>query len=569
MPKAPASDLPEPASEIGNAPSGDKSERSEAPLAEDLDGKENVSSTSKPSHNRQPSLSIQSKMRSSSFRRSSVSQTPLSPSASATRAPSLPPLSPEGDVTEIYRKQASRLDELEKENKRLAKEARESENRWRKTEEELEELREANSDIVQLRFRAEKADAKSEEIEKMVCHMFCILILCINTYSYQKAEITSLHRQNSQLQSQSSRGSRHASSPSQAAISSPFSDLHAQVDSKSSTIESMEMEISNLRAQLDKNASSNASHSEQISALEEKLGKAERAAGAAQRELLDVRKNLDRASEKAVKDGSERTSAETKIRSLSREAEESKKNADESIKRVDNLEKKLAALTTLHRESDARRQTGEKQRETLERDMGELRRFAGLENENLRLKEERERWKKREAGGADDEGIDELEDEERRRLETRVRELEEEAFELRRGVWKDKRKEMDGTETDDILASPGSRFDEIDLNGGMSPFGKQSTTNGKGPSFSNVLTSGFNAITGGGGGGGRGSLELYESDDMGFDEDAFRQAQEDEARQRVERIKEVKRGLKDWEGWQMDIVDSRVGGGGAGEIFDI
>ena len=72
-------------------------------------------------------------------------------------------------MTEIYRKQAARLDELERENKRLGKEVREADGRWKKTEEELEELREARSELAELKARAEKADAKNEEIEKLVC----------------------------------------------------------------------------------------------------------------------------------------------------------------------------------------------------------------------------------------------------------------------------------------------------------------------------------------------------------------------------------------------------------------
>ena len=122
-----------------------------------------------PAHNRQPSLSIQSKMRSSSFRRQSLSQGPLSPGANGTMSPDLPTLTPDGDsVNSIYRKQAARLDELEKENRRLAKEAQENERRWRKTEEELEELREASGDVAQLKARAEKADAQVEEFNKVV-----------------------------------------------------------------------------------------------------------------------------------------------------------------------------------------------------------------------------------------------------------------------------------------------------------------------------------------------------------------------------------------------------------------
>ena len=327
----------------------------------------------------------------------------------------------------------------------------------------------------------------------------------------------------------------------------------------------MEMEISSLRSQLDKSASSTNAHSEQVSALEQKLERAERAAGAAQRELSDVKKSLERASEKAVKEGSERTSNETKLRSLGREAEESKKNAEESLQRVDTLEKKLSALTNLHKDSDGRRQAGERERERLEKEAGDMRRrLAGLENENLRLREERERVRKREASGADNEGLDELEDEERKRLENKVRSLEGEIYELRRGVWREKRRELGSGDGDEGPASPGSKFDDVDLNGGMPSFRRLSMAGPRGSSFQNVLSSGFSAFTGGG----KDALDTFEGDDD-FDEDAFRQAQEEEGRKRVERVREVKRGLKDWEGWRMDVVDVRAGGGGAGEIFDI
>ena len=330
----------------------------------------------------------------------------------------------------------------------------------------------------------------------------------------------------------------------------------------------MEMEISTLRSQLSKGTSTSSSHSEQVSALEGKLDRAERAAGAAQRELLDVRKSLERASEKAVRDGSERTSAETKIRTLGREAEESKKSAEEAIKRLETLGKKLAALTTLHKDADTRRQASERQHSLLERDVSEMRRkLATLENDNLRLREERDRHSKRETSG-DDGGVDELEDEERQRLESEVRSLEGEVYELRRGVWKDKRREM----SDSGPTSPGSKFDDIDLNGGPAPWGagRQSQAAGMASGFTNAISSGFSAFTGGGGGGRKESDSLLDDDmDEDFDEDAFRRAQEDESKQLIERVKEIKRGLKDWESWRMDIVDCRVGAGVGGEIFDV
>lgn len=72
---------------------------------------------SQPTHGRGPSISLQSKMRSESFRKSSG---PLSPSI---KSPTLPSIGSDGDsMQEIYRKQAQRLEELEKHNKILLEE---------------------------------------------------------------------------------------------------------------------------------------------------------------------------------------------------------------------------------------------------------------------------------------------------------------------------------------------------------------------------------------------------------------------------------------------------------------
>ena len=139
----------------------------------------------RPGHGRQPSLSIQSKMRSTSFRQASGG-IPVSPAGG--NGSTLTPLSPDSNAMgEIYRKQATRLDELERENKRLTKDLEASENRWRKAEEELEELRSSNAQIAELKSRAEKAEAKSEEITKLVWpspnlspFFPCILEQCAN-----------------------------------------------------------------------------------------------------------------------------------------------------------------------------------------------------------------------------------------------------------------------------------------------------------------------------------------------------------------------------------------------------
>ena len=146
-------DKAEEAGDGAEAPSEEK-EVEEAPEA------------TKPSHARQPSVTLESRLRSDSFRRNANQPNPLSPTL---KSPTLPPLSPGSDaVGDIYRKQALRIEELEKENKRLQTESAEAEARWKKTEEELEELREASGEVAELKSKADQVATKGEEVEKLV-----------------------------------------------------------------------------------------------------------------------------------------------------------------------------------------------------------------------------------------------------------------------------------------------------------------------------------------------------------------------------------------------------------------
>ncbi|KAG9241948.1 hypothetical protein BJ878DRAFT_569715 [Calycina marina] len=469
----------------------------------------------------------QSRMRSSSFRQASGGLP--SPGYGFPT---------DGDTAPaIYQKQAARIDELEKENKRVAKEASEAEKRWKKLEDELEDLRDADSPVAMKASQLAPSNS-SGEVEKL------------------RTEIAALQRQNSQLQTQSTR--RHVSSPSMSGITPPGQE--AALAAKDSTIESMEFEISNLRAQMERIASGSSVEREQIAALEDKLARSERSAATAQRELGDLKKNLQHTTAKAIKEGSERTSAETKLRTLEREADDAKTNNLELQKKVDALEKKAATLATLHKEHDARFQTQKRDLEKAEKTATESRsKLAHAENEAWRLREEKEQSKKRDAQGVDDDGVDELENEGRQRLEKKVRELEGEVHELRKGIWRERRTELDGGD------GSGAGFTDVDL-GGMSPNRQRSLAPGA-RGISDYITSGLNAITGASANDG---VLLDDDDDMDFDEDAFRLAQEEEAKKRIERVKEIKRGLKSWEGWRLDLVENRKDGSeGIGEIFEI
>lgn len=124
------------------------------------DEEEKVSDLATSPRQRQHSISQQSKMRSSSFRSTSG---PLSPR-------DFPP--EENTAPDIYLKQTIRIEELEKENKRLAKEASDGERRWKKAEEELEDLREAEEAERESGAKAKDTSAttaSSGQLEKLVC----------------------------------------------------------------------------------------------------------------------------------------------------------------------------------------------------------------------------------------------------------------------------------------------------------------------------------------------------------------------------------------------------------------
>ncbi|KAL2757950.1 hypothetical protein ACRALDRAFT_2040268 [Sodiomyces alcalophilus JCM 7366] len=485
-----------------------------------------------PSQSQPASLAEQLKLRSASFRQGSVSagSGPLSPGS----------FGPEGETaTDIYKKHVARIEELEKENKRLAKEAADAEKRWKKVEEELADLREEESG---------QGSGSKTESDSLVENL--------------KSEIASLERQNSQLQQQLSRSgsSRQGVSPSASAGSPPaVAELEASLASKSATIEAMELEISKLRALADRPSSER----EQIAALEERVNRSEKAASLAQRELADVRRNLDRTTEKVIREGSERTSAETKLRALEHDLADAMAARIDAETKVDDLEKKVATLKTLHKEHDARTQALRRDKERAEKELKDLKsRAERLEGENAQL---RSRRSVEGGGGLDDDDVDELENEVRMRLEKKVRDLEAEVHDLRNGVWLEKRREL-GAGQD--FAGPGAAFQDVDL-GAPSPGagarkGSSHHPHGGG-GLTNIIQSGLNVLTG------HTDDDVFlEDEDMDFDEDAFRRAHEEEAKARLERIKEIKRGLKNWEGWRLDIVDLRRGGQeGFGDIFDV
>ena len=450
------------------------------------------------------------------------------------------------------------MEELEQENLRLAHEAAEYESRWRKTEEDLEELRE------------DGMTNQRSEIEKL------------------KAEIETLKRQQRQGSaseaSSQRKGSRRDSIGN--SLSNDSDSLRKELESKDSTIADMQLEISRLRSQLSSQTQGCETHGEQISALESSLSSTEGKLRKLETELADTKKSLARASEKAMLEGTERTSKDTKIRNLERDMTDVVAKRDEVVKKAEQLEKKVEAMNKLHREAEARSASKLSAAEQTSREVPALRaKIERLESEITRL---REKHKRSMSGGGADEGLDELEDEERVKLESRIRELEGQVFDLQRGVWRDKRTalqpEIGGGSRGSLEHGNEGDFDEVDLTGASGSTSRRASAlqrtmspQSKHSNFTQYLSSGLNAFlpsTTSPPPGNRprndSLLQEFPEDDAGFDEAVFAQAQrEEEAKKMLEHVREVKRGLKQWKGWRLDLVDARRGEGGQFEIFEI
>ncbi|KAF2154052.1 hypothetical protein K461DRAFT_285583 [Myriangium duriaei CBS 260.36] len=487
---------------------------------------------------RTPSLTAQSRQRSESFRKGAGGL-----KSPALKSPTLPTVDSEGEVQEVYRKQAARIEELEKQVEATAK----AQEKLDKAEEELERLRENSGDVMALKAKALLADDRATEIEKL------------------KTELSSTQRQLTQAQQSAASKNRRTST------ASPSHELTEQLASKTSTIESLELELSNLRYQISSMESDKSGLDSKLRELEARVTTADQTSKTLQDENRKLKDSLTAPMSESDKSSSDDDSAALrgKISVLESELRTSQAAADAAQNKASNLETKVDTLTKLHRESSTQNATREKEVKDLK---------ARIKSINT---------VRSDAAGED---LSDLEDEEREKLHARIRDLEAETFELRRGVWRDKRAALQPGMHDEAMVSPGSaNYEDVDLNGyGATPYNaRQSFGAGarQTSTFSDVLQSGISAFTGrdnsraqrSGSNDGpsqsgqrKASLDLLSEE--GFDEDAFRVAQEEEAKARIERIREVKRGLEQWRGWKLDLVDQRQGGVpgfATGPIFDV
>lgn len=484
------------APELTPATADDVEEQGEPATSDDKDTAESIDAA------QEPSESQQSKERSKSFK---TGDTGASPSA---------------EVQELYRKQAARIEELEKENKDYKSSQEDGSARLAKAEEELESLRESTSDVAELRSKVKE----SENIS---------------------TELAAVQRQLAQAQQAAKGKERRQSGPSP--------EISEQLAKNTSTIESQELEMSNLRNQVNSLTTTLTERETTVKDLEQRATSAEHQAEATKQELDSLKVSMTFGADETNSSTTESDpeALNKRIAILESDLRTANTALEAASERASSLEHKIEALTKLHRDASAAVQAKDKE-------LGDVR---------AELKRRDRPSHVRDASDFD------LQDEETEtgQLQSRIRALEAENFDLKRGVWRDRRAEMQPGMDD-----AGHEYEDVDLNAPTSAspqFARQTST------FQDVISSGISAFTGKARGvaspdGNRPrnmSMGLLSED--GFDEEAFRLAQEEDAKRRIERVKEVKRGLDQWKGWKLDLVDVRAGGVGAGRecgpVFEV
>lgn len=426
----------------------------------------------------------------------------------------------QSEVQDLYKKQTSKIEELERENKSLKEQQDANIQRLSKAEEELQSLREGSGEVAELR-------SKAKENQRLT------------------AELASAHRQLAQVQKEQKTTTRRTSS-------SASPEVAEQLASKDSTIQSLELDISNLRNQISTLESSLSERDASTQELSERADLAEARTKTAQQELDALRVSISFPSDETASARDDPEALTKRISVLESDLRTANSSAEAAAQRVISLEQKIEALTKLHKESLVSSQAREREvtdlRSQLQR---QTQRTSHVRPDNL---EEFELSESESETG---------------QLQARLRALEAENFDLRRGVWRDKRVELQGMHDEGLLEDVDLHTpDGLSRHRGSLP--RQTST------FQEVITSGINAFTG------RErpqqtrdralSIGLM-SDDGGFDEEAFRLAQEEEQKRRLERIKDVKRGLDQWRGWRVDIADLRRNGVGdgrhVGAVFEL
>lgn len=313
----------------------------------------------------------------------------------------------------------------------------------------------------------------------------------------------------------------------------------------------MEMDLSRLRNELERSQKA-------LSTAESSLATKEEAYNSLHDSLTKTLAELETARSQVVEEFNKRTSVESELQSANDALKALKAESAQSASSSASLEKDFNTLKVVHKEVEAKLQeatrlanTKSHELQDLETQLAEAQKIATqnqAEAEDLRDKLERAEKKNRELTGTnavDDEAVDEIEDSERARLREKVRQLEA-TLEAER-----KRHKQHQAYPQPAAHShphPHARNFSVASSGGF--------LEDDDVDFGEVMQR---------------EMEAHRAKEEA-DRTAAIKAEEERKRlekERLERIREVKRGLEKWKGWRMDLTVVGGSSGGLGEVFEV
>ncbi|KAK0893489.1 hypothetical protein LTR91_016711 [Friedmanniomyces endolithicus] len=293
------------------APVTEASETLDAAPEDERPAEGGENDAARPLPERQPSVSMQSRQRSESFRQGGP------PAIATDLKAGGDPLSPGIEVQDLYKKQAARIEELERENGAYKVQQEEGAARLAKAEEELDGLREGSSGVAELRSRAKDAERLG-------------------------TELAAAQRQLAQVQTAKS-GNRR--------VSGAGPDFGHELASKTSTIETLELELSNIRSQLLGLQSMLSERNTSIQDIEDRSKATEAVAENYRQELEQLKVSMAFPSDETKEANDDPEALTKRITVLESDLRTANSSLGAAQHRASSLEQKIEALTKMHRDA--------------------------------------------------------------------------------------------------------------------------------------------------------------------------------------------------------------------------
>lgn len=295
-----------------------------------------------------------------------------------------------------------------------------------------------------------------------------------------------------------------------ASSTSSNSEDRESLTAKEEQIENMSIDLNKLRHELQSAQATVTEKTDALANTQSNLKDKDASIEQLKSELQKAQATIEDMQSAAGAFGETRNSLENRLSELTAELDSTRTQIMKHAATITSWEKDYATLKGMYKTADAAQQEISSQLTAKEHEAADLEsRLSAVQAENAELKQRLVRY----GGGQDDEDLDIIEDDERRRLRDRVKSLEEAL---------NRERQRQGS------AGPTAR------------------------------------------------LGLSASEAMAKEMEARRQRADDadEERRRLEaermqRVRETKKGLEKWRGWQMDLTSTWGSGLGVGPVFEV